>query len=156
MTARAENQETARKDGVIQAHPVLAAEKIWKGVPVILDGTSGFLQENDGTTITLANGDVFAGISLETIDNSDGANGDLECRVYQTGSFLLEFSDTLDQGDNGALVYMNNVSDDSVVTITSDTGNPQLTIGHIVRFVDATHAYVSIDKYVGNIAANGA
>lgn len=155
MTAIAEARDIARKDGVIQNFPVQASVKIYKGTPSIID-TDGYLQTNDGVTTLVANGDIFAGISIDTADNSSGSAGDIDCRAYQNGSFIMEFSDTLAQANVGDLVYVNNVSDDSVVTNTSDTGQPQFTIGQIVEFVDASHAYVLIDNYVGNIAANGA
>lgn len=87
---------------------------------------------------------MFLGISVEKVDNSTGAAQATEVRTYLEGCFLLTFSDTLTKANQGDDVYVNNVSDDSVVTITSDTGNPQVTIGKIAQFVDATHAYVKI------------
>lgn len=155
MTAIAEARDILRKEGEVQSFPVQAAVQIFKGTPSIVD-TDGYLQTNDGTTTSLANGDIFAGISYEGADNTSGVAGDENCRAFQKGSFLLEFSDVLTQANVGDLVYVNNVTDDSVVTVTSDSGNPQLTIGQIVEFVDASNAYVLIDNYVGNVAANGA
>jgi hypothetical protein len=65
----------------------------------------------------------------------------------------MKFSDTLTQGNVGDKVYVNNVSDDAVVTVTSDTGNVQVTIGVITEFVSANLAYVQIDNYVDGVAA---
>jgi hypothetical protein len=149
------NLGTSRADSRLQAYQVLAAETIYKGVPVSIDGTSKYLQENDGSTITLANGDIFVGISNEGVNNSAGASGDKKCNVNRNGSFLLTFSDTLTIADLGKLVFVNNVSDDSVVTVTTDSAAPQLTIGEIVEFVSASTAVVSIDNYVGFVAVNG-
>ena len=156
MTAKAEATDTNRKDGKILAFDVLADTKVYKGAVVTLDGTSKQAQSNDGTTITLANGDIFAGICVETIDNTGGSSGDKSLRVERDGVHRLTFSDTLAATDLGALVFVNNVSDDSVVTITSDTGNPQLTIGKIVEIISTSEARVVIDNYVDAVAANGA
>ncbi len=153
MTARTSISETDRKDGLIQAYPMVDGEVIYKGSTAIIDATSGLLQTNDGTTITLANGDIFAGIAVETVNNS---TNDQKCRVYRTGTFLVDISDTIAQANVGDEVYLNNVTDDSTLTITSDTANPQITVGQIVEFVSANKAYISIDNYVGNVGANGA
>ena len=153
MTARTSISETDRKDGVIQSHPMVDGQKVYKGSPALIDATSGLLQTNDGTTITLANGDLFAGIALETVDNS---TNDQACRVHRKGTFLVDISDTIAQANVGDEVFVNNVTDDSTLTNTSDTGNPQITVGQIVEFVSANKAYISIDNYVGNVAANGA
>lgn len=150
------NLGTDRADSRLQAYEVLAAERIWKGIPVVIDGTSKYLQTNDGTTITLALGDIFVGISNEGVDNTSGSSGDLKCNVNRTGTFLLTFSDTLTIADLGKLVYVNNVSDDEVLTVTSDTGNPQVTVGNIVEVVSASTARVSIDNSVDFVAVAGA
>ena len=153
MSARIQAVETARKDGVIQAIPMIASETVYKGTPTLIKSASGHAFSNDGTTNTLAAGDIFAGISVETVTNS-GAAASVSVNVYRKGSFLLTFSDTLTQANLGDKVYVNNVSDDNVVTVTTNTGNPQITIGSIVEFVSANTAYVSIDNFVGNVAAN--
>lgn len=153
MTAIAADRDAQRKDGEIVSFKVQAAEIIYKGVPVILDASDRMLQQNDGTAITLAAGDIFAGISYEGCDNSAGAAAAEECRVWRRGVFLLPFSDTLDDDDVGSPVYVNNVSDDSVVTITSDSGQQEVRIGTIVRVEDASHAWVQIDNHVDQVAA---
>ena len=68
----------------------------------------------------------------------------------------MDISDTISQANVGNAVFLNNVTDDSTLTVTSDTANPQITVGQIVEFVSANKAYISIDNYVGNVAANGA
>lgn len=145
MTAKTSNTEATRKDGVIISTPVIASEIIYKGTPTFAKA-AGDAFSNDGTTNTLAVGDVFIWISVEQADNSTGAAGDQVVRTYTEGSFLLTFSDTLTKANQGDDVFVNNVSDDSVVTITSDTGNPQVRIGKIAQFVSANTAYVKIDN----------
>lgn len=156
MTAKAAATDTNRKDGKLLAYPMLADEIIYKGSTVIGDATSRYAQTNDGTTITMANGDVFLGICAETADNSDGAAAAENVRVYRDGVHLLTFSDTLTIADLHKKVYINNTTDDAVVTVTAVTDAPELCIGEIVEFIDASHARVQIDKYVGGLATTTA
>lgn len=154
MSARTADQDARRKDGILQSFAVQQAEIIYDGVPVCLDASDKMLQSNDGTTITLGAGDIFVGISAEKCDNSLGADAAKECRVYRKGVFLLTFSDTLASTDKGKAVYVNNTSDDAVVTITSDAEAAiQVRIGTVLRIEDTTHAWVSIDNYVDSVAA---
>ena len=143
MTAKTANTEAIRKEGQMISTPVIAAEIIYKGTPTFAKA-AGDAFSNDGTTNTLAAGDVFLGISVEEADNSTGAAGAIDVRTYIEGCFLLTFSDTITKANQGDDVYVNNASDDSVVTITTDTGNPQVTIGKIAQFVSANTAYVKI------------
>ena len=156
MAAATTSQDTARKDGAIQAHPMLAAEIVYGGRPTLLKSSGRLAFSNDGTTNTLANGDLFAGISAETMDNSTGAASAKKVRVYQDGSFLLKFSDTLTQGDVGDKVYVNNTTDDAEVTATAITDAPQVEIGVIVEFVSANYAYVRINSHIMQPAATTA
>lgn len=147
MTAKTQNTDAVRKDGIMISCPMLAAEIIYKGTPVFAKASGGLAFSNDGTTNTLANGDVFLGISVEEVDNSTGAASAEYVRTYVEGNFLLPISDTITQDNVGDKVYVNNVSDDSTTTITSDTGNPEVCIGVISEFVSANSAYVKITGY---------
>lgn len=153
MSAKSAATETSRKDGVIQSIPMIANEIIYKGSTVMIDAASGLAQTNDWSAITLDAGDIFAGIAVETATSV--ASWDTNVRVYRDGSFLLTFSDTLTQADVGSKVYINNTTDDAVVTITSDETTVQCTIWEIVEFVSASTAYVSINKYVWYVAKIG-
>lgn len=147
MTAKTLSTDATRKDGQMISCPMLAAEIIYKGTPTFAKASGGLAFSNDGSTNTLANGDVFLGISVEGVDNSAGAASAESVRTYVEGAFLLTFSDTLTQDNIGDKVFVNNVSDDSVVTTTSDTGNPEVCIGVISEFVSASSAYVKITGY---------
>lgn len=156
MTAKATSDVTVeRKDGQIVAFPVLANTKILRGAPVFRKSSGRMCFSNDGTTNTLANGDIFVGIAIEEVTGS-ATSGEVLVRCFVEGNILMKFSDTLTAGNGGALVYVNNVSDDSVATITSDTGNPQVTIGHIEQFVSASFAIVRLYTASNRVvAANG-
>lgn len=94
MTARSESvgfkEKTEQGIGTV---PVLAAQVIYKGSSVFADATSGYGQTNDGTTITIANGDIFLGIAYEEVDNTDGASGDVDVRYIRENTLLLPISD---------------------------------------------------------------
>ncbi len=150
MTARTTTIDAIRKDWVIQYYPMITNEIIYKGSTVMLNNTSRHAFTNDWVTNSLVADDIFAGIAVETADSTDITAWEEWVRVFRKGSFLLEFTDTLDQWDVGSKVYVNNTSDDGWVTITTDSW-VDVEIWEIVEFVSANLAYVSIKT--GEVAA---
>ena len=149
MAAKTQNTEVTRKDGQILSTPVIASEIIYKGTPTFVKA-AGDAFSNDGTTNTLAAGDVFIGISIEQADNSNGAAGAEEVRTYLEGLFELTFSDSLTKANVGDDVFVNNTSDDNVVTITTDTStNVQITIGKIAQVTGTNKAFVKLTNVFG-------
>lgn len=154
MTARTTHQDARRKPGEIASYKMQQAEIVYKGVPVFIDASDKYLQTNDGTTIALGAGDIYVGISYEGCDNSAGADGAKECRVWKEGVFLLTFSDTLVQADVGKEVYVNDTTDDAVVTVTPAASMAlQVTVGRLIRREDATHGWVRINNHVDTAVA---
>ena len=156
MTALATTREADRQDGVLIPHPVLAAEKIYKGSTVLLKATAKSAFSNDGVTNTLAL-DYFAGIAASTADNSSGLVGAVSVDVFKTGCFLLPFAagDTISAASVGLPVYVNNVTDDGEVTITPDAtlSEYNLKIGYITELgTTADTAWVQIDRQIGAVA----
>jgi len=156
MSAATTAQDNARKEGDIQAHPLIAAEIVYGGRPVLLNNSSKNAFTNDGTTNTLANDDVFAGIAAETVDNSAGAAAAKSVRTYQSGTFLMTFAATMSRADVGKDVYVNNATDDAIVAKAAVTDDPQVIIGKIVGIHSATQAWVRIDQAIGNVASTTA
>lgn len=149
MAAATASRETARKEGILVDYTPVDDVVIYKGLPAFAKATGGKAFTNDGTVNTLANGDVFIGVTAEPCNE---ANGEDTVRVYQDGLFLMTFSDTL-TGDNvGDDVFTNNTVDDGAVTVTGITGAPQCTIGRIAQFVSANQAYVRINGAMFNKA----
>lgn len=132
MAALAANKEVSQKDGNIQDSP-MAVDIIYRG-SLVMYNTAGYL-----APAATAAGAIFAGVSLEMVDNSGGSAGDLACKHQLEGSFLLEGAG-LAQSDVGEIVY---ASDDQTVTKTS-TNNPQ--VGKITKFVSATQVWVKLDR----------
>lgn len=155
MAAKTAAHDTIRKEGAYVAYPIKAsAPKIWKGAPIFIN-SAGHAYANDGTTLTITNGDMFVGVSDDTVDNSAGAAGDNYVRVWAEGIVAMPIAATAAQTDVGQNVYVNNATDDALVTLTSDTGNPQVTVGKIVEILSTTSVYVALTG-VYSVAANGA
>lgn len=155
MTAKTQTTDTARKPGEIVSYPVTAsAAKIWKGAPVFTD-SDGFAYSNDGTTNTIANGDMFVGWADDTVDNSAGGDGDLEIKVWAEWTVVVPIAATAAQTNVGLPVYINNASDNSLVTLTSDTWQPQVTAWRIIGIESATRVRITTSG-VYTVAAAGA
>lgn len=150
MAKATASQENARKEGVMVDYPLVTSVIIFKGITAFLKATGSKLFTHDGTANSLANGDVFAGI---TVEPGNQANGDTDGRVYQKGLFLMTFTDTLSADNVGDTVYTNNTTKDGAVTITGITGAPQCIVGTIAQFVSTSQAYVKIDNAIFNKAA---
>ena len=154
MSARTAAYEAERKDGILENYPVIAAEIIYKGTPVFTRAASGHAYSNDGTTNTLAAGDVFVGICEETVDNSAGAAAAKDVVVRTKGTFLLPILGTVTQAKHGDPIYVNNVSDDAAVTLTTDVNpNVQARVGTLRKYVTSSTGWVNIDLFVDQVAA---
>lgn len=153
MSARTAAYEADRKDGVLENYPVIAAEIIYKGTPVWTRAASGHAYSNDGTTNALEAGDVFVGICEETVDNSAGAAAAKDVIVRTKGTFLLPILGTVTQAKVGEAIYVNNVSDDAAVTLTTAASNIEARIGTLRKYVTSTTGWVNIDRYVDTPAA---
>jgi hypothetical protein len=120
-----------RKEGSIVSHK-MAAVKIFQGALVTVNA-AGFL-----TNVVDAAGAYFAGIAVETVDNSAGAAGDKEIRVYRTGIVKLATSGAA-RSNVGDTVY---ASANDVVTFTS-AANRNI-VGVMVEFESATAIWVEL------------
>lgn len=116
-----------------QSYPVEASTTIYGGTLVFID--DGYAQG----VITGATG--FAGVAVETVDNSSGSNGDLNVEVYEDGKFLLTGSG-LTQADVGKACY---ATDNYTITATAST-NPR--IGTFKELVSSTKAWVQLNPHV--------
>lgn len=152
MTAATQALDNARKEWILGSQPVETLTKIFKGIPVFLKAATKLAFTPDGAVNTLANDDIFAGIAADLADNSTGAASAIVVQVYKKGEFKLTFSDTLTQADVGKKVFVNNTTDDSVVSITSSAGNPECAIGTITQIESASTAFVKIDDYINRVA----
>lgn len=154
MTAISADIDLKKKDGLLLAEPVQAGAKVYKGASVVIDASDGYAQPTGTPAITA--GDIYAGWAAEQADNTNGADGDLDVRCIRAGLIEVNCAGTATQAKRGDKVYINNVTDDDGVTLTSDSGEPEITAGELVKFISATKALIDITGYVGNVAATAA
>ena len=135
MAASTQNREAGRKTGDIVSVPLQAAVKVNKGTLVNVDNTGYSRPARSGTAT-----DVFAGVAYDGADNTLGAAGAINTRVYKSGTFLFPKSVATAQTDLGQKVY---AADDQTVTLTAT--NNQF-VGIVVQVVDAANVRVRIDQ----------
>lgn len=88
------------KDGKLVALPVAAGALIELGNLAAIDTATGYLVTASG-----GSGLVVVGVASETVDNTQGQDGDVTARILRNQSFLLENFD-LTQADVGQDVYV--------------------------------------------------
>lgn len=120
-----------RQEGVL-VDVALAAVKVFKGA-ILTFNSAGYADVGDPS-------EAFAGVALETVDNSAGAAGALSVRVWREG--VVELNTTAaTQASVGKEVY---VTDDNTVTTTAAT--TLVPIGVIVGYVSATKVRVHLNR----------
>lgn len=133
MAALSAKTDREEKEGKIVSHPVVASDIIYAGA-LVKHNAAGFL-----APCAAEAGAVFAGVAVESIDNSAGSAGDKSCRVEKKGNFLMNGTG-LSQADVGSAVF---ASDDNTVSTTQGSNEQQ--VGRIVEFISATQVRVKID-----------
>lgn len=134
MAVSAAQKITKSENSHRQSYPVEASTTIYGGTLVILD--DGYAQD------VIAGQTGFAGIAVETVDNSAGANGDLNVEVYDDGKFLLTGSG-LTQAMVGEPCYC---TDNYTITNAAGAGANPL-IGTFVELVSSTKAWVRLNPH---------
>jgi len=129
LSAKTDRKE---KEGKLVDHP-MAVDVIYAGA-LCKHNAAGFL-----APCAAEDGAVFAGVAVETVDNSAGSAGDKSARVDKKGNFLMNGSG-FSQSDVGAAVF---ASDDN--TVSTSQGSNEQQVGRIVEFISATEVRVKID-----------
>jgi len=132
MAALTADRDTPRRAGEDYSHPVAAGTLIYAGAIVMLNAT-GYAQP--GATAT---GLTPAGIAQAQVDNSGGADGDVNVPVRR-GVFRLGNDGTVARVDIGGTAY---VVDDQTVA-DNDGAGTRSALGTIVD-VDADGVWVQI------------
>lgn len=121
-----------RQDGQLVS-TALAAVKVFKGA-ILNFNTSGYAKPAGD----VAN-EVFAGVAIETVDNSAGAAGALSVRVWKEGVISLNCASAT-QAWVGQDVF---AVDDNTVALAATTTN-DVRVGRVVQFVSATEVRVKL------------
>lgn len=139
MSALTDVREVKRKDGQYQNYKAGAAKKIYKGA-LTVNAASG-AGNGYAEPLTDAANKNYIGVSVDTVDNSSGANGAKEGRVFKTGTF--EFAKaSATQTDVGKAAYG---LDDQTVGLTSTNS---ILVGYIEEIINSTTVAVRIDRAV--------
>ena len=126
--------DVAESDGREHSYPMAAATKLYAGAFAVING-GGYAADMIGGTAN----QLFAGVVLETTDNTAGANGAKRVKVRRQRGHIETRSGTgFTQASVGQPAY---AADDNTVTTTAGT-NTQ--VGVIVDFISTTQVRVSI------------
>ena len=136
MSALNDDREVKRKDGEYQTYKIQEDTIIYKGALVCIDAKSGYL-----VPLKDAKDQVFAGVALEQVNNSEGDSGDKEVRVQKTGSYQY-VRVSADQGVVGSAAY--GLDDQTVGKASTNS----ILVGYIQAVVDSSTVYVRIDRAV--------
>lgn len=132
MTALTDNKEVLEKHRRLIENPVAASVVIFKG-SIVMSNATGFL----APAAALA-GAKMAGMAYEKMDNANGADGDVNCKLLREGLFELDGAG-FTQADLGEMVY---ASDDQTVSTTQGTN--EIAVGKIAQVVSASKVYVDV------------
>ena len=122
---------TAREPKSIRQVKVEAGEVLYAGTMCFLDA--------DGYAVPTAGGLRFAGIVRKTVDNTGGADGDLEAEVYTEGTFVIPFASVAQAALTPGLAY---ATDNYTVTATATSNS---FVGVVERVFGTSLAEVRID-----------
>jgi hypothetical protein len=134
MAVTADQLITAREPGGLRQVKVEAGEVLYAGTMCFLDA--------DGFAVAAAGGLRFAGIVRKAVDNSAGADGDLEAEVYTTGTFTLPLTSVAQADLTPGLAY---ASDNYTCTLTATSNS---FVGTIERVAGTNLAEIRIDTTV--------
>lgn len=146
MTALAAAIEVHSKfEGGIISVPMVASDIIYKG-SFVKYNAAGYAAPASAEAAT-----GLYGIALETVDNSSGAAGAKEVRVYTKGLFLCTLAGSPTIANIGSIFY---ADDDNLAQIAGSGANRQ-KLGPLLYFVSATSGWILIDDGVANPAVSG-
>jgi hypothetical protein len=135
MAALTRDRATSYREGVEVEYPVAASARIYAGSLVCVD-TSGY-----AAPAADASGFKFAGVALEQVDNSAGANGAVSVRLRRAGVFEFDAA-SITQAMVGDAMY---VVDDHTFDDAAGPAN-DVRVGQLVKYVSATKGWIDIAR----------
>lgn len=145
MTAASADRQAYRKPGDYVQYPVIATDIIYNGT--LIANNIGHATEG-GYAKPMENEqfNVFLGVADEKVDNSAGAAGAKNVKVWKTGSFIFDFNGTPVAADIGKQVYA--VDDKTVGLAGAAATSYEIFVGTITEIVSTTQVRVRIDDAV--------
>jgi hypothetical protein len=135
--ALTQDKKSEYKDGVEGSYSVNGGSKIFAGALVAFD-TNGDIVPGADTA-----GLVFAGVSLEYVDNTGGADGALNVLVRRKGVYRMKGA-SFTKATVGNKVFL---VDDQTVALAAGATN-DIWCGVIAEYISATEAWVNIEPAV--------
>jgi hypothetical protein len=129
------DKKSEYKDGVEGSYSVNGGSKIFAGALVAFDTNGDIIPGADTAGL------VFAGVSLEYVDNTGGADGALNVLVRRKGVYRMKSSATLTKANVGNKVFL---VDDQTVGLAATTTN-DVWCGNIVEYISSSEAWVDIE-----------
>lgn len=135
MAVTADQLITARIPGTgrIRQVKVEAGEVLYAGT-LCFEDVDGY-----ATPVIASGANRFAGIVRKTVDNSAGADGDLEAEVYTEGDFVLPYTSVAQADLTPGLIY---AADNYVVNTTATS---QSFVGLALRVAGTNLVEVRLD-----------
>jgi hypothetical protein len=140
MAAATADREAKRSEGKLKAYGVAASTAIRKGTLVGLNASGYLVSMADAANLT------FVGVAYEGVDNSSGANGARQARVYKEGEFEFAYG-----GGDAAVAKLGNevfAQDNQTVDEDAALTTNDYKVGALVEVVSASKVRVRIDNYV--------
>ena len=137
--ALTKDRDTERASGDLKHVPLKAGAKVFMGGQVCLNAGYGVAGSD-------AAGLVFQGIAMETVDNTDGQDGDLSVTVYARGLAKLKNSG-IAITDEGKTAFVHD--DETVKKATTHS----VAAGRIVKYVSATEVWIDLGYPYERVAA---
>jgi hypothetical protein len=138
MTALTKDTRRDYREGVDHPYPVAGSQIIYGNAFVCANAT-GFAVPGSDTA-----GLLFVGVGKQHVDNSDGADGDLQVVVRRKHVHKVKIVSTITQANVGDKVYL--VDDDTMDLAAGVTNS--IYGGIIVGFIDGNIAWVDIEPAV--------
>jgi hypothetical protein len=135
MAGLTKDRATPYREGVEVEYPVAASVKIYAG-SLVCGNTSGFAAPAGDTS-----GFRLAGVALEQVDNSSGANGDKNVRVRRCGVFEFDAA-SITQAMVGDPMYA--VDDHTFDDAAGPTND--VKVGVLVKYGSATKGWIDIAR----------
>ena len=121
-------------EGFLNTLKVAAGVKITAGCLVCVKGNGYAVPASDTSGLKMA------GVAVETVDNTNGSDGDKSVRVYRRGLFTFDDSGAV-QADIGKVFY---IVDEHTITNASTTAG--IAGGVCVEHISETKTRIAIDN----------
>ncbi len=135
MTPLTRDRATSYREGIEVEFPVAAATKIYAGSMVCVNAGGYAVPAGDTT------GYRFAGVALEQVDNSSGADGAEVVRLRRAGVFEFDGA-SLTQAKVGIDMYA--VDDQTFADASTTTYD--IKVGSLVKYVSASKGWIDIAR----------